>query len=287
MFRYGLSKDKKTFTANKFEGFAEKDKLGSLEDGEKIAVVLDVETTGFDKINDEVIEIAARKIAFDPQKGEIKAIGELFQALQEPSKPLPSEIEKLTGLSHKDLAGNSIDWQKFDEFIKDAVLIIAHNAGFDRPFVERHSKKSKEMIWACSASQVPWTEWFPSAKQEFLALSHGFFYDPHRSIRDVDALIQLLKFDAPEDPTSRYYFSHLLNNARKKQYLVQATNAPFETKDILRRRRYQWQGDQKVWTKFVAEDKLEAEKQFLSENIYADRGFLGKALPIPLKDNFK
>lgn len=287
MFRYGLSKDKKTFTASKFEGFSKTEELKAQKEGEKVAIVLDVETTGFDKINDEVIEVAARKIAFDQTSGEIKAIGEIFHALQKPSQPLPPEIEKLTGLSDAELAGKSIDWNKFDEFIGTAALIIAHNASFDRPFIERHSKKSKEMIWACSASQVPWNEWFPSAKQEFLALAHGFFYDPHRSIRDVDALIQILKFDAPDNQTATYYFSHLLNNARKKQYAVQASNAPFETKDILKRRRYQWLNEKKVWAKFIPEDLLEAEKQFLSENIYSGKGFLGKIIPIQLKDNFK
>lgn len=287
MFRFGLSKDKKTFTASKFEGFKDEQTPKKPGDDSKIAIVLDVETTGLDRTNDEIIEIAARKIAFNSKDGSIVQIGEVFSGMQEPSRPLPEEITKLTGIKQSDLKGKKIDWRAFDDFIKDAVLVIAHNASFDRPFIERYSKLSKDLIWGCSASQIPWTEWFPSAKQEFLALSHGFFYEAHRSLMDVDALIKLLGTEAPEDTAAAYYFSHLLNNARKRYFKLSARNAPFETKDILKKRRYRWQNDERVWSKRVSEDQLESEKEFLEHNVYGSKGFLGEVLPIAPKDNFK
>jgi hypothetical protein len=43
-----------------------------------------------------------------------------------------------------------------EAFAQDAVLVIAHNAGFDRCFVEKLAPGFALKGWACSQSQINW-----------------------------------------------------------------------------------------------------------------------------------
>ena len=63
--------------------------------------------------------------------------------------------------------------------------VIAHNAGFDRKFAEKAFDVFATKTWACSMTQVPWTEErFEGAKLECLAMKSGFFYDGNRAAVD-------------------------------------------------------------------------------------------------------
>lgn len=287
MLRFGLSNDGQKFTANKFDGFlspAEQDI--NLSEDERLAVILDIETTGLLADKHEIIEIGARKVAFNKNSGKITTIGPSFESLQEPSEPLPELITKITGLTQSDLIGHSIEWSVFDDFIKDASILISHNAYFDRPFVDKHSKISQEKIWGCSLSQITWSEWFPSRSLESLALHNGFFYDSHRALKDVDALINLISLSNPHNEETSY-LSLLLENAKKPTYWVYATNSPFESKDILKKRGYAWCPTKRVWKKRISENVIDEEKQFLAQNVYVDIEPAETIQKVALKDSFK
>ena len=286
MFRFGLSQDGKTFTAERFDGYGAGVELPPLTAHQRLAVVCDVETTGLDHATDEVIEIAARKIVFDKDTGEIEAIGPAFEGLQQPSKPLSPFVSKLTGLTDERLQGQSIFWQAFDLFISDAAVIIAHNCAFDRPFIEKASAVAGLKIWACSDFHLDWRDAHPSASQPFLALFHGFFYESHRALIDVDALIKLLGTPASDEDPSTYLYK-LLQNAKIPACRIYATDSKFETKDVLRSRRYRWDNDARVWSKLVRGDRREEEETFLANEVYGGKGFLGRTEEIPIRENFR
>ena len=286
MFRFGLSHDRKTFTAPRFDGYAEGVPLPPLTESQRIAIVCDVETTGVSAATDEIIEVAARKVVFEKDIGEIVAVGPAFQALQQPRKPLPAFISKLTGLTDDQLEGKAINWQDFDAFISDAAVIIAHNAAFDRPFIEKRSSGSKTKIWACSAFHLDWRDEHPSASLPLLALFHGFFYEAHRALIDVDALTKILGMPASDgDPAT--YLQGLLRNAKIPTCRIYATNAKYEAKDLLKRRRYRWDRQDRVWTKLVRGDQRQAEELFLAATVYEGQGFLGRTEQLPIRDNFR
>ncbi|MEF9951231.1 MAG: PolC-type DNA polymerase III [Clostridium sp.] len=93
-------------------------------------VVFDIETTGLNKVTEEITEIGAVKV----KNGEII---ETFSALVNPLKPIPYEITKLTGITNEMVKGkDSIDrvMPKFLEFIGD-IPVVAHNAKFDTGFI--------------------------------------------------------------------------------------------------------------------------------------------------------
>jgi DNA polymerase-3 subunit epsilon len=100
----------------------------------KTAVLLDVETTGLDQKKDEIIELGMVKFDYLPD-GRIASLRDVFSSFNEPSdEPIPLEITALTGITNEMVAGQHIDEAAVSSFADDAVIVIAHNAGFDRKF---------------------------------------------------------------------------------------------------------------------------------------------------------
>lgn len=256
------------------------------EDLVRRALILDVETTGLNSEQDKIIEIGIRSFLFNKQNGDILKLEESYSSFQDPQEKLRPEIVNLTGITDEMLEGQSIDWQKVDELFEKSQLIIAHNAKFDRPFVEKWSLKSSDKIWGCSLKQIDWTaKGYFSSKLELLNIYHGFFVDAHRAIHDVDALLYLLSLAADESQTKNY-FSEVMENARKQSTQVIATGTRFETKDFLKSRGYSWDNTNKFWYRFVYKEELKGELTWLEENIYHGP-FMGFTRDIPLQNTFK
>lgn len=226
---------------------------------------IDLETTGLDLFEDEIIELAMLPFTYTPQ-GEIVEIKDPFSRVREPSIPISPKITQITGITDEMVRGTSIDPQEVASFAKEANLVIAHNASFDRPFLEAFSDAFKKKPWACTLSQIPWDdEGISSGKLDYLAMTFGFFFDGHRAIHDCRAGLELLLQSLPV--SGRNAFDVLLENARKTTYYIEATEAPFEVKDRLKERGYFFNGKRRVWAREIDEELLEAEKAFLEEGI--------------------
>jgi DNA polymerase III alpha subunit (gram-positive type) len=91
---------------------------------------LDVETTGFDPEQERVIEVGI--VTFE--RGEMV---ERWGALINPGKPIPEEVQQLTGIKNEDVAGQP----SFSAFAKEihrrlqGVAVCAYNLSFDRSFI--------------------------------------------------------------------------------------------------------------------------------------------------------
>lgn len=236
----------------------------------KTAIFLDVETTGLEAGRHEIIELAMVPFTY-AQDGRIFKIGEAFQALREPAHPIPPEVTAITGIDDAMVAGKTIDPADVAAFIEKADLIIAHNAGFDRRFMEIFCEDFVHKPWACSMSQVDWqAEGFETLKLSFLAATAGFFYDKHRAVHDCHAAIELLARPLPK--SGQRAMAQLLDKARAPSWRIWASQAPFEMKDVLRQRGYRWNADgvgaTKAWTIDVPDARKEEECRFLQEEIY-------------------
>jgi DNA polymerase-3 subunit epsilon len=232
----------------------------------RIGIFLDCETTGFEK-TDEVIELAMVKFEFSPQ-GMIFGVGETFQGYRDPSKPIRPEITALTGITAEKVAGQKIDEEEVRAFIGDAAVIIAHHAGFDRPFSEGLCDAFAAKPWACSANQMDWTaEGIESAKLGYLAYETAFFYDKHRAVEDCMAGIAII---GAARKTCASALEQILKRARQPSWRVWAEKSPFETKDVLKARNYTWNdgsdGRPKSW--FIDVDDVYAETKWLFEKVY-------------------
>ena len=246
--------------------------------------ILDLETTGLDKANDKIIELAVKLMSVDNKTGDLNAILNQYESFQDPEEHIDEKVSMVNGITNDMVDGHAINWDSVEEIMESADLIIAHNAGFDRAFMDRYLPISKEKIWICSVNDVDWlSRGFTSSKQELLCIWHGFYYDSHRAMSDVDALINLITH--PSNETNKPVLD-LIENASNPIYKVSAINSPYETKDILKSNGYFWNGDQKCWWKNLLLGEIESEKRWLADNVYGGH-FMGIVEEISLTDKYK
>lgn len=242
-------------------------------DGEatRVAILLDLETTGLDPTKDEIIEIGMVPFTYGVDSGRIFEVSEPFHQLRQPAAPISAEISALTGITNEMVAGKSIELDLVSKFIASGSIIIAHNAGFDRRFAERFSDAFIGTSWACSMTQVPWKqEGFPGSRLEYLALSSGFFFEAHRATDDCMAAIELLSLPLPK--SRMLAMAKLLEVARLPTCRIWAENSPFDLKDQLRTRGYRWNDGSdarpKAWFVDVPEMDAASELTYLKKEIY-------------------
>ncbi|MFW2449091.1 3'-5' exonuclease [Qipengyuania profunda] len=236
----------------------------------RLGLFVDVETTGLDPTKHEIIELGMIPFSYLPD-GLICDIGPPFEQFQEPSAPIPPEITRLTGITDAMVAGHRIDLDAVRALVDRASLVIAHNAGFDRRFLERLSDAFVFKPWACSMSQIDWIgEGHEGVKLAYLAAGAGFFYDRHRAVHDCRAAIELLAMPLPASRVPA--MQKLLEKARRPSWRIWAENSPFDLKDVLKARGYRWNGDDnpnpRAWYIDVDDGLQGDEIAFLRKEIY-------------------
>ncbi|HEY3287571.1 MAG TPA: 3'-5' exonuclease [Gemmatimonadaceae bacterium] len=251
---------------------------GALEEGDeaRTALFVDVETTGMQWVNDRIIEFAGVPFTFGTKSGRISSVGTPFVSLEDPGRPIPPEIVRLTRITDQMVAGARIDAGAVQALADQAQLVIAHNARFDRPFLEARFPFFADKPWACSINDVPWeTHGLGSVKLGWLLMEHaGLYFRAHRAEDDCLAAIHVLATPFADDGSLP--MRHLIESSRRHTILVRAVNSPFETKDLLKGRGYQWDNGTperaKAWQKELAEQQLEPELGWLRDTVYKGRG---------------
>ncbi|MDQ0562668.1 DNA polymerase-3 subunit epsilon [Rhizobium mesoamericanum] len=233
-------------------------------------VILDTETTGLNHRSDEIIEIGVVAFSFN-DAGEIGDVTGVYGGLQQPIVPIPAEITRLTGITDDMVAGQVIEVARLNSLIEPADLIIAHNAGFDRPFCEAFSPIFARKAWACSVSEIDWSaRGFEGSKLGYLIGQSGYFHDGHRAVDDCFALLEVLgqtRLDSTAAP-----FAELYRASQRSRVRIYAENSPFDMKDHLKARGYRWSdgsdGRPKSWWVELKEEALDEELRFLRAEIY-------------------
>lgn len=231
----------------------------------RVGIVVDVETTGLDAGTDVVIELAVRRFRFDAD-GVVTGIGRPYSWVEDPGRPLPTEISTLTGLSDADVAGRTIDDDLATKLFRSADLVVAHHSRFDRPRVEARLPGIAGLDWACSMEDIDWRSFgFDGRSLGFLLMQAGHFHEGHRAGADVDAVVQLLRHRFGD---GRSALSVMMENVARPSWLVRAIGADFGVKDRLRARGYRWDGAAKVWWREIADHERSDEDTWLAANVY-------------------
>jgi DNA polymerase III subunit epsilon len=243
-------------------------RLDTLPDGARIGVYLDLETTGLDPAGDAVIELGLVRFAY--RDDEVLGMLDEIAAFEDPGRPIPPEITRLTGIDDAMVAGRRLDEARVREACDQAALVVAHNAGFDRPFAERRFPWLAEVAWACSLRDVPWRdEGFEGSGLQPLVMASGGFFDGHRAIEDCYAGVFLLGLRLPRSGVP--VLTALRRSAARREVRLWAVSSPFETKDLLRGRGYRWSAVARCWWCDVPEAAVVEEETWLAEFVYGGR----------------
>lgn len=241
-------------------------------DGRALArgAVVDTETTGLSLETDAIIEFAMVVFEYCRESGQVFRILEIFDQLEDPGVPIPPASTAVHGITDDMVAGKKIDDERVAELVQGLDLVIAHNARFDRPFLEERLPVFRTLPWACSLHQVGWSsESMPSAKLEYLAYRMGFFYDAHRAQTDCLALLELLQTPLPV--SGRLALACLLEKAQDRDFRVYAVKAPYDSKDLLKARTYRWDPERRCWHRTLSGDMMPDEIAWLKAHVYGGR----------------
>ena len=222
-------------------------------------VIVDLETTGLDSSKDQIMEIGL--IEFGVEGEAAPVITRCYGALQDPGVSISEEVLRITGLTEASLKGQTIDWKIVRSFFEKSSLVIAHNADFDRGFLEASGKIADlSLHWACSMRHINWHKHrFTSLSLNYLAADHGFVNPfAHRAIFDCATTFRVI---AP-------HLQELIQRSYEREFTIKAVGSPFESKDVLKQRGYRWDQQDRCWHRVVAASELEDERHFLAESVY-------------------
>ena len=242
-----------------------RDEVRSRRDELIAGVALDVETTGLDHRADAVIELALQRFWAD-EHGRIVVTGRRHSWLEDPKVEITDEVTRLTGLAAHDLRGRSIVDPEAASLIADADFVVAHNASFDRPFIERRLPYAAGRRWACSLRDFDWREHgFEGRTLSHLLGQMGWFYEAHRAQTDVTALLHLLDHALDDGGT---VLKSLVAKASRPTWLIEAVGAPFEAKGVLKARGYRWDAGRGLWSREVPLAGFDAEIEWATLAVY-------------------
>lgn len=234
------------------------------------AAIVDTETTGTDPTKDQVIELGLIVFEYGAETGQVGPVVGRYGGLEDPGRPIPPETIAIHHITDEMVKGKHLDDAAVTALLADVSLVIAHNAAFDRPFLEARLPVFATLPWACSVRDIGWRKYgYGSSSLEFLAYRSGFFYEAHRAETDCLAVLGVLAQALGEEKTPAMRL--LLECARRPTCRITALNSPYETKDLLKARRYRWAVEDKAWACEVPADERDAEFKWLQKSVYGGK----------------
>lgn len=265
------------------------DYWGPSPQGVKRGLIVDVETTGLDVVNDRIIEFGAVPFDFDTD-GRVYTVHPPLSYFEDPEQPIPPKIVELTGITDEMVGGQRIDDEAVRAAIAQADLVIAHNADFDRRVLERRFPEFAAKHWACSLADVPWDDFgIGGRKLEYLLFKGcGEFHTGHRATDDCLATLHVLVIPRHDE---QWPLATLLPRARRKVYRLWAPDTSYDVKDQIKARGWKWSGGsatrQKSWYfDAVTEAEAETERTWVETNGYIGRTPRTAIVPLSGKERY-
>lgn len=164
-------------------------------------VFADLETTGFSRDWDYIIEVAA--VMYDE---ETQTMGKTFHEYIRPGKRIPPKVTEITGITEEQVKNARTEKEVLADFyewmyMEKPTKIIGHNfKSFDWTFLKKKAEKYRlglpeyEIVDTLTLARRLSKEGkieVPNHQQPTLANFYGIEYRAHSAIEDVKALIRI------------------------------------------------------------------------------------------------
>ena len=139
---------------------------------------------------------------------------------------------------------------------------MAHNAGFDRKFVDRAFPELADKPWADSLTEIDWGKKGCHKKNlETLMYKLGYFYNAHRAVNDCLALGAVIHYNEA--------VQELYNNALKNTIEVHI-KVSYDNKIFVKNLGMKFDGDKRTWYKsYTSAQQWEEDREYLNtHNIF-------------------
>lgn len=166
--------------------------IDNLDCFQRTGAIVDVETTGLDVKIDEIIDE--------------------YQGLREPDCDIDRGAFKKHGLTLENLKGKCLDKERIINLIEKTDMFFAHNASFDRKFLDRLFPTVYYKQWYCTMDGISWlNKGFASKKLEELLKANNIENEQnHRALSDAKAILSLIsKID---NSTGEYYLLEIIQS---------------------------------------------------------------------------
>ena len=217
-------------------------------------LIIDTETTGLNYQIEEIIEIAGVTLYVDKTTGETHSVELSFDYFREPVKrTISEEITNITGITWEMVCDKKVNYEHVLAVFRDADIIVAHNAQFDRPFVEALLPDLMELTtpWLCSCYDPDWPKLgFAKRGLEYLLHKKEYWYDAHLAINDCAAVGFLLHL-YPD------VVKLLIDLSTIETYQLNLVKTPYGYNDGIKGMGFRWNGTKKHWVKsFSSTDEV-------------------------------
>jgi DNA polymerase III subunit epsilon len=203
-----------------------------------IVCIVDSETTGFDAKADRVVEVAA--VRFHVEYG---AVIETYSALIEGTENKAAHINHISPELLEHGCAEEHVWSSLTGMILASNCVLAHNAQFDKGFIEPRLTLEEERPWLCSIRDFEWPTRSDSKKLTELALAHGVaILSAHRALTDVDILVRLLQRVKEQGHDLGAMFKHAMTPKPLLAALVS-----YDDREKAKAANFNWNAPQKRW----------------------------------------
>lgn len=208
--------------------------------------IIDTETTGLDPRTDKLLEVGA--VLYSLKHGAV--IHSASVLVNNWARDLDPASEKIHGIPLDMLhLGHS---QEFAEriirnVVTDADAFVAHNADFDRAWLELDLTESKP--WICTCNDITWPNAGDSRKLVDIALANGVgVVDAHRALTDCLTIARVLTRLHKDGVDLE---ALLAPGLRPKSTYVSL--AGFDEKDVVKANGFRWAPEAKAWWRKMAD----------------------------------
>ncbi len=240
-----------------------------LAPGEAVAVIVDVETTGLDHRQHEVIELGMVAFVHDAngRVGPVVGAVSQFRRAVDPDPPgdhPPDRHHRRHG------RGPGARPRRGPRAARACQLGYRPPRDVRQAILRAARPAFRDKAWGCSMREVPWIDLgYEGARLGHLVMQGGLFHHGHRAVDDCHALLELL---ASSRDGADSALRHLLASAGQPRVRLWAERSPFDRKDVLRSRGYRWNngddGRARSWWTEIPEGAVDEEMRFLREEIY-------------------